>query len=111
VNHYQWDSVGEAKMPSEQGDVMRRFVNGERMTVARVSFTEGAVTEPHRHDNEQFSIVLSGRMEFLVEGTPVIVGAGEIIHLESNELHGAKALEASVIVDVFAPIRADWQQP
>jgi quercetin dioxygenase-like cupin family protein len=111
MNQYNWDRVRESKMPSVEGDVLRRFVEGEQMTVGRVSFTAGATTEPHRHHNEQFSIVLSGRMEFTVEGKSVIVGQGEVLHLEANELHGAKALEPSVVMDVFSPPRTDWVQP
>lgn len=108
---YNWNGVPEEAMPSVEGDVLRRFVGGEQMTVARVAFSRGAVTEPHRHANEQFSLVLEGAMEFLVEGQPTLVQTGELIHLPSNVLHGAKALETSVIIDVFAPPRTDWGPP
>jgi quercetin dioxygenase-like cupin family protein len=111
VKVYNWDRVPKEAMPAQAGDVLRRFVGGEQMTVARVSFSAGAVTEPHRHANEQFSLVLSGTMEFLVEGDPVVVRAGEVIHLPANALHGARALEPAVIMDVFAPPRADWGPP
>ena len=97
-------------MPAE-GSVLRRFVNGERVTVARVAFTAGSRVAPHRHDNEQFSLVLSGAMEFTVEGEPVLVGAGEMLHLAPGELHGAEALEDAVVLDFFAPPRADWGAP
>lgn len=110
MKHYQWENVREEAMPA-QGSVLRRFVNGERMTVARVAFTAGSVAPEHRHPNEQFSVVLSGTMEFVIEGEPLVVRAGEMVHLEANVFHGAKALEDAVLLDVFAPLREDWGTP
>ena len=81
------------------------------MTVARISFSAGAATLEHRHDNEQFSLVLSGEMEFVVEGEKTIVRDGELIHLPSNSFHGARAISESVVLDMFAPPRADWGPP
>jgi quercetin dioxygenase-like cupin family protein len=104
-----WEEIPEAEMPSLTGTVLRRFVSGEKMTVARVSFTDGAAVAEHTHENEQYTLVLSGRMEFRVEGKPVVVGPGELLHLPSNVRHGATALEASVLLDVFSPPRADWK--
>jgi quercetin dioxygenase-like cupin family protein len=108
VEPIHWDNVPESEMPSLAGTVLRRFRSGDKLTVARVTFTEGAEVEAHTHENEQFAFVESGRMEFTVEGRTVLVEAGETLHLPSNVRHGAKALEASVIIDIFAPPRADW---
>ncbi len=112
MKKYDWDAVPEDAMPALAGDVLRRFVGGEQMTVARVAFSEGAVMAPHKHDNEQFSIVLSGVMEFTIEGVPVRAETGEVVHLASNETHGARSLSGpAVVLDVFAPPRADWGAP
>ena len=111
MRRHDWDSVPESEMPALAGRVTRRFVGGERMTVGRVAFTEGAAIEPHRHDNEQFTTVLSGVLEFTVEGRTVVLREGETLFLASNELHGARALTAAVVLDVFAPPRADWGPP
>lgn len=108
---YRWDAIPQQSMPASAGEVMRRFMNGEQMTVAQVTFTAGAVTDPHRHVNEQFSLVLAGEMEFTVEGETVRVREGEVLHLPSNCFHGAKAITASTILDVFSPPRADWGNP
>jgi quercetin dioxygenase-like cupin family protein len=55
--------------------------------------------------------VLSGALEFIVEGRPVVVRPGEILHLPANEQHGARALEDTVVLDVFSPPRQDWGAP
>lgn len=99
-------------MPALSGNILRRFVHGETITVARVAFKAGSEAAQHRHANEQFSFVLSGVMEFTVEGEPIRVKAGEFLHLPSHCLHGARALDEDVVVlDVFSPPRADWGAP
>ncbi|GAB4460445.1 MAG: cupin domain-containing protein [Armatimonadaceae bacterium] len=106
-----WDSVPEAVMPSLAGTVTRRFLSGEMLTVARVAFAADSEMEVHSHPNEQFTLVLSGTMEFLVGGKPVTVQEGEILHLPAHVPHGARSIGEAVVLDMFAPPRADWQQP
>ena len=35
---FNWQQFNESEMPSEAGTVLRRFTNGEKLTLARVSF-------------------------------------------------------------------------
>ena len=35
-------------------------------------------------------------------------GAGDLVEIPSNEAHRVVALEDSVAMDVFQPVRADW---
>ena len=104
-----WENVAEEPLPAGSGSVLRRFVSGEQMTVARITFTAGSRVPAHRHDNEQFSLVLSGRMRFTVAGKTLDVGPGELVYLAPDVEHGAEALDDSVVLDVFAPPRADWE--
>ena len=108
TNRIDWTETKATAMPATGGSVTRQFVHGEQSTLARITFTAGASLPAHRHGNEQFSTVLSGRMEFLVGEETVVISAGQSIHLPSDVWHGAVALEDSVVLDVFAPTRADW---
>ena len=108
MNRIDWTEVKATAMPATGGSVTRQFVHGEQATLARIAFTAGAVLPAHRHSNEQFSTVLSGKLEFLVEEEKTVVLAGESIHLPSESWHGAVALEDSVVLDVFVPPRAEW---
>lgn len=79
------------------------------MMISHVSLSKGFSVATHAHDNEQMSVVLSGRFRFFIgtEGTPgrrtVEVGAGEVMVLPSNTPHGGEALEDTVILDLFSP--------
>ncbi len=100
---HAWESLPtDTPMPG----IERQRVVGERAMVSRVVLEAGVVVPPHRHENEQIAIVVSGRMRFTLgeaSDRVVEVGAGEVLLLPGCELHGAEALETSVVIDVFAP--------
>jgi len=104
------DLAGVPPRPIWDGVVVRS-VDGERLTLGVVELDAGSVVPEHRHENEQFTLVIEGALEFTVEGKPVVVHAGECIHLPANELHGARALTDTTVFDVFSPPRADWGPP
>lgn len=87
--------------------VNRQRVIGERMMVSRVFFRAGCVVPIHHHVNEQITLVLSGRVRFVIqddEGTREhLVEPGEVLCLPSNVPHSAEALEDSMVLDLFSP--------
>lgn len=108
ATQFRWD-----EMPKEAvTDVIsRRLVTGERTMLAHVYLEKGAVVPQHAHDNEQFTYILSGALRFWLgeDGSEeVIVRAGEVLHIPSNLPHKAEALEDTVDLDVFTPVRQDW---
>jgi quercetin dioxygenase-like cupin family protein len=109
MNRIDWNRVASTPMPAENGTILRQFVHGDQMTVAKITFSSGASLPAHRHHNEQFTMVLSGKMEFTIDGQILEINAGEVVHLKSESLHGARALEDSILLDMFAPPRADWK--
>jgi len=86
----------------------RQLLNTDRMTIARVLLGEGAVVPEHRHEHEQVATVLAGRVRFVVDGEEREVAAGESVVLRPNVPHAVEALEESVVLDVFSPVRDDW---
>jgi quercetin dioxygenase-like cupin family protein len=83
---------------------------GERIMLAHIEMKKGSRVPTHRHENEQFSYVLSGTLRFWIgeDEREVVVHAGEVVHLPSNLPHGALALEDALALDVFSPPRQDW---
>jgi len=78
------------------------------MMLAHVILKAGSVVPAHSHENEQITYILKGALKFDINGKEVIVREGEVLHIPSNVMHGAEALEDTLDLDVFSPIRQDW---
>ncbi len=105
---HRWDDI-----PKEPLNPLlsRRLITGERAMLAHVYLKKGCVVPKHHHENEQFTYILEGALEFLIgeDGAQrVIVRAGEVLHLPSNLPHEAHALEDTLDLDIFCPPRQDW---
>jgi unsaturated pyranuronate lyase len=89
--------------------IAARAVVGEQMTLAVVELDPGAVAREHSHANEQLGIVLSGAMTFRIGDETRELGPGAMYTIPSNVPHEATAgPDGAVVIDVFAPARADW---
>ena len=105
---FVWNELPREKVTDVIG---RRLVAGERSMLAHLYMDKGAVVPRHSHDNEQFTYILKGALRFRLgaEGEEeVIVREGEVLHIPSNLPHSAEALEDTVDLDVFTPVRQDW---
>ena len=102
---FRWDEIALEKVTEM---VSRKFVSGERETVAQIYLKRGAVVPQHAHDSEQMTYILQGALRFLVEGEEIIVREGEVLHIPSRIPHQAEALDDTFELDVFSPIRQDW---
>ena len=89
----------------------RTLVWGERMLLAEISLREGVVVPSHRHSHEQTGYVVSGRLEFTVEGEKLILGARGSYLIPVGAEHSVRALADSVAIDVFSPILAEFITP
>jgi len=79
--------------------------------LAHVYLKKGSVVPKHQHENEQFTYILEGALEFLIGENgerKEIIHAGEVLHLPSNVPHAARALEDTLDLDIFCPPRQDW---
>lgn len=106
MQQYSWDSVPEEKL---KNDLTRRVINGEKITLGKMWFAKGGVVPEHHHENEQFTTVTRGSMEFEIEGKKIVLKAGDVLHIPPNVPHRVTALEDSEAVDIFTPVREDWR--
>ena len=86
----------------------RQLLHTETMTVGRIILAAGAGVATHHHVHEQIATVLEGRLRFVVGGDEQIVAAGESVFIPSDVPHAVEALEDSIVLDVFSPVRDDW---
>lgn len=88
--------------------ILRRRVIGAQMMISEVRLEAGFFLASHHHENEQFVVMLSGRCVFGLgtEGADhreVEVAGGEVLQLPSNLPHSCRALEDTLILDLFSP--------
>ena len=91
------------------GGITRRILAHEGgMMIVEATFQKGAVGTAHRHPHEQVSYILSGKFRYTMDGESYILEKGDTYYVPPEVLHGAEALEDSVILDVFTPQREDF---
>ncbi|MCS6953878.1 MAG: cupin domain-containing protein [Bryobacterales bacterium] len=105
MNVYRWEEIEKEQMNPR---VARQVIHGERMTVARIHLAKGAIVPEHKHPNEQITLLQSGRLRFAIAGEERVVEAGETVQIPPDLPHAVEALEDSVAVDLFSPVREDW---
>ena len=108
VRLVSWDNLPKEEL---KPGLSRNWVNGEKGMLAQIYFKKGVTVPKHSHENEQFAYVLEGALLFRIgddQTEEVVVRAGEVLHIPSNVLHSAEALEDTVDLDVFVPPREDW---
>jgi quercetin dioxygenase-like cupin family protein len=90
-------------------EVRARRVQGEKITLAIVELAPNAVVPEHRHAAEQLGIVIRGQMHFTVDGETRDLGPGATWRILGDRPHDVVAgPEGAVVIDVFTPIRSDW---
>ena len=105
VQYLRWDDLA---LEQVSDTLSRKIITGERAMVAQVFIAKGGVVPLHHHESEQITYILEGALEFELEGRRVVVHAGEVLHIPSNVPHSAVALEDTLDLDIFSPIRVDW---
>lgn len=105
VTTYCWDDMPEEKLNEL---LSRKVISGDRTMIAHIFLKKGCVVPAHSHDNEQMTYIISGALRFTVNGREILLKAGEVMHIPSNVVHAAVAVEDTLDMDVFSPPRQDW---
>lgn len=86
-----------------------RFLHGENMSVARWSVEAGADFPEHEHPHEQVSVVMDGTFELTLDGETDVLRPGRVAIIPPNTPHAGRARTACEILDIFSPVREDYQ--
>src|SRR5216683_5914651 len=105
MEHFSWDSV-QLEVMSDL--ISRKVISGDKAMVAQVFLKKDAVVPEHHHDSEQITYILEGALKFEIQGKEIIVRKGEVLTIPSNVPHRAVAMEDTLDLDIFSPIRVDW---
>jgi quercetin dioxygenase-like cupin family protein len=91
--------------------IAARAIEGRRMTFAVVDLEPNTPVKRHEHPNEQIGIVLTGSLRFSVGDEERELGPGDTYVIPGGVFHKAlSGPDGAVVIDVFSPVRDDWQQ-
>ena len=89
--------------------VVARRVEGALLTLAIVELDPDAVVPEHVHAAEQNGMVIRGQMRFRIGDAERVLGPGGTWRILGGTPHQAQAgPEGAVVIDVFSPVRSDW---
>ncbi len=86
----------------------RILTYNDQLMIVEVAFEKDAVGTLHRHPHIQASYVAEGSFEVTISGVSEILTRGQSFIVPSDEWHGVRALEPAVLIDSFAPMRAEF---
>ncbi len=89
--------------------VVRRTLNsGDRTTLIEVILAAGANVPEHTHPHEQTGYVAKGRVRFTIGGHERELRAGDGYLVLGGVAHAVTAIEESVCIDCFSPVREEY---
>lgn len=99
----------DVRLETVDEGVTRKLLGfNQELMMVRAFFKKGAVGVRHRHPHTQVSFVEKGSFEVEINGSRVVLKAGDSFFIPANMDHGAVALEEGVLIDVFTPARQDF---
>lgn len=106
-----FETVSELRPYAIWAGAVARAVHGERLTVAIVELEPNLEVPEHQHENEQVGFVLNGRVTMIIDGEARELATGGTYVIPGDIPHSATTgPEGATVVDVFTPVRADWEQ-
>lgn len=105
VRKFAWSEVPKENVTPT---IARQIVTGVSAMAGLITLQKGSHVPRHSHVSEQLTYVFEGALRFVIGGEEILVGAGEILVIPAWVEHEATAVEHTVELDIFSPIRQDW---
>lgn len=92
------------------GEGVERKVLGysDNMMICEIRMKKGAVIPSHAHVHEQCSTIVFGKVTYTVGAEMKKVQAGDSVMIGLDVPHDIIALEDTLVIDAFAPMREDF---
>jgi len=91
-----------------EGVQLSTLVHGEKTLMGHFNVAKGAAIPTHSHPHEQTGFMVSGRLRFKIEDEIMEAEAGDSWWIPGGAEHGVEALEDSVVIEIFSPVREDY---
>lgn len=85
-----------------------RFIHTQNTTIAYWDIKQGSTIPVHHHVHEMTVNVISGKLQLTVGDETQVLEAGTVGVIPSNIPHTATAITDCRIIDVFHPVRTDY---
>lgn len=76
-------------------------VHTPQLTAILYRYGPGSSWEEHQHPQDQITTVLAGAIDFVVDGAPVRLTAGQLATLPGGTLHSATVADGAVSLNVL----------
>jgi len=83
------------------------FPPGQQLMSMLVEFKQDGFGPEHAHPHEQLGYVISGKIKMVLGGEEIVVSAGEQVVVPGNVPHSVLALEDTLLLETFTPLRDD----
>ena len=101
-----------SKVAVVEGVERETLAVGESLMIVRFTFQKGTEVPWHAHPHEQSSFIVQGRLKLLLQREQkeqeIILSPGMSAIIPPNVQHKAIAMEDTVDVNSFTPIREDY---
>lgn len=98
---------GESRQLVE-GVELTTLVHGDKTLMGQFRIAKGAAIPSHSHPHEQTGFMVSGKLRFNVAGEIAVAEPGDSWCIPGDVEHSAEALEDSVVIEIFSPVREDY---
>jgi quercetin dioxygenase-like cupin family protein len=85
-----------------------RFIHSENITIAYWDIKAGHSVPRHQHVHEMIVNVMEGKLELTVGNDTKLLETGMAVVIPSNVPHMATGVTDCKIIDVFYPVRSDY---
>jgi len=105
IKIHKWSNINEEQLTPL---LTRQMLSSERQTIAIVRLKKDCIVPEHHHESEQITSIIEGALEFIINHRKIVLKKGESMIIPSNVPHAAVALEDTIDLDIFSPVRWDW---
>jgi len=91
-----------------EGVWLKNLSHGDKTHLIEVKFNKGATIPEHKHPHEQTGYLISGKLKFFSGKDAAVAQPGDSWTFLGDSMHGAEALEDSVVIEIFSPAREDY---
>ena len=104
---FQCDNLGLGSL-SKMDQFRVTFVHGDNTLMTEFRLKAGSVLPRHEHPHEQTGYLVQGSLRLTLGEEEHLAEPGDSWCIPGGVVHGAVAIEDSIAVEVFSPVREDY---